>query len=166
MSVMGILMALAAPAYGRLIGSTRSGSANSELAASLNRARFEAASRRAHVVACPSEDQSHCDHTTQWHHGWIVFEDTDHNREHSSSEPVISISQAQYPGVAMLSSAGRMRVDYQPDGSAGGTNLTLTTCDRAADASAATSLFINNAGRIRSAPAAPDASAACLHVAQ
>ena len=166
MAIVAVLMALAAPSYGRLIGRSHVRTASSELAVSLNEARFAAAMRRAHVVACPSEDRSHCDRTTQWHHGWILFEDSNRDRDHSADEPVIGVSQAQRPGIAIVSTIGRMQIDYQPDGSAGGSNLTLTACDRMADAGAATSLIINNAGRVRSAPAAPDAAAACLHVAQ
>ncbi|MEO5558428.1 MAG: hypothetical protein ABIO49_01785, partial [Dokdonella sp.] len=68
-------------------------------------------------------------------------------------------------GVGILSTTGRLHVDYQPDGSAGGTNLTLTVCDRAAGAANASTLVVNQSGRIRRGAATADAAAACLAIA-
>ncbi|GAA0721227.1 GspH/FimT family pseudopilin [Dokdonella soli] len=164
-AILAVLLAIAAPAYGKLIGRTRGQTARSALDTALNQARLLAVDRGVHVVVCPSEDGEQCSRTTQWQHGWLVFTDLDHDGARSADEPIISVMQAQPPGVAILSTTGRLRVDYQPDGTVSGTNLTLTLCDRAAGAAAATSLVINRAGRIRRATAKPDAAAACLRTA-
>lgn len=164
-AVLAILLTLAMPGYAKLVGHTQATSARSALDASLNHARLAAVSRNAHVVACPSEDHQHCDRTTQWHHGWMVFADLDHNGQHSEAEPVLSAVQAQAAGVAILSTAGRVQVAYQPDGGSRGSNVTLTICDRAGGTSGAATLVINQAGRIRRGPAKTDAATACLHVA-
>lgn len=164
-AILAVLLALGAPAYGKLIGRTHGQTARSALNASLSQARMTAVSRSEHVVACPSEDQQTCTRTTQWHHGWLVFADLDHDRAHSADEPVITVQQALPAGVAILSTTGRLHVDYQADGSAGGTNLTLTICDRSGGAENATTLVINQAGRIRNGAASPAAAAACLRAA-
>jgi type IV fimbrial biogenesis protein FimT len=75
---------------------------------------------------------------------------------------VLEAAQALPEGVAILSTAGRTRINYQPDGSSPGTNITLTVCDsRGADR--ATALIINNAGRVRSGTPTAAAAAACVN---
>jgi type IV fimbrial biogenesis protein FimT len=162
-AILAILLMLAAPSYAKLIGHTQAQTARSALDTSLNQARLTAISRAAHVVACPSQDQRHCDRTTQWQHGWLVFADLDHDGMRSDAEPILSVVAAQPTGIAILSTAGRLQVDYQPDGGSRGSNLTLTICDRGGgDAS---TLVINQVGRIRRGAAKADAAAACLHSA-
>jgi type IV fimbrial biogenesis protein FimT len=164
-AIMAVLAAIAAPAYGTLIGRTRSQAARSELDTVLNQARIGAVTRRVRVITCPSEDGEHCARTVQWHHGWLVFADRDHDGAHSAGEPLLSRGQAQPDGVAILSTNGRQHVDYRPDGSAAGTNLTLTICDRAGGPAHATALVINQAGRIRDGVPGEAAVAACLRAA-
>ena len=163
-AVLAVMLTLAAPSYGKLIGRTHGRTAHNEIDTALNLARLTAVSQVKHVVMCPSSDGQQCAATTQWQNGWLVFADLDHDGAHSADEPVIRVAQAQPAGVAILSTTGRRRVTYQPDGSASGSNVTLTICDRVAGAENATSLVINQAGRVRSARATTAAAAACLNV--
>lgn len=164
-AVLAVLCTLAMPSYGKLIGRTHVRTARDALNGALNQARLAAVDRRTQVVICPSADQRQCDRTTQWQHGWIVFADIDHDRKRSDGDPLIAVAQAQPGGVAILTSGGRLIVDYHPDGSAGGSNLALTICDRAAGATDAMRLVVNNAGRARSDTPDPARTAACLRVA-
>ena len=164
-AIIAVLLTIAVPSYAKLTGRMQASSSRSALNASLNHARLAAISRTTHVVACPSEDQQHCDRTTQWQHGWIVFADLDHDGTRADREPVLNTVQAQAAGVAIVSTTGRLRVDYQPDGSAKGSNITLTLCDRASGASGATALVVNQAGRIRRGVASEAATGACLRTA-
>ncbi len=164
-AILAVLLTIAVPSYAKLTGHMQATSARSALNASLNHARFAAISRTSHVVACPSEDQQHCDRTTQWQHGWMVFADLDHDGKRSGTEPVLSIVQAQAAGIGILSTAGRVQVTYQPDGTSMGSNVTLTICDRASGASGAATIVISQAGRIRRGSASAGAATACLHVA-
>jgi len=67
----------------------------------------------------------------------------------------------RYCGHTILSTAGRVRVTYRPDGSSAGSNVSMTVCDqRGADQ--ATSIVINNAGRVRNGVPTPAAAAACM----
>lgn len=163
LAVLATLIAVAAPAFGKLIQRTEAQTSRSALTTALNTARIFAASKNAHVVVCPSADRQYCGHTTEWQHGWLVFIDADDDGLRDADEELLSVAEAQPDGVAILSTTGRTRIDYRPDGSATGSNVTFTLCDRrgSEDASA---LVINNAGRVRSAPATDAAAAACEQI--
>lgn len=160
LAVFGILTACAMPAFGNLISSTGARASRSNLITALNTARIFAASKTAHVVVCPSADGRYCGHTTEWQHGWLIFVDADHDDARDDGEELLAVGERQPEGVAILSTAGRTHVDYRPDGSATGSNVTFTVCDRrgAGDASA---LVINNAGRVRTGEPTAAAAAAC-----
>jgi type IV fimbrial biogenesis protein FimT len=160
LAVLGILTACAAPAFGSLISSTGARASRSNLITALNTARIFAASKTAHVVVCPSPDGRYCGHTTEWQHGWLIFVDADHDDLRDDSEELLAVGEKQPEGVAILSTAGRTHVDYRPDGSSTGSNVTFTVCDRRG-AGEASALVINNAGRVRAGEPTPAAAAAC-----
>ena len=160
LTVLAILIATAAPAFGNLLRSTEAQTSRSALTAALETARILAISRSTHAAVCPSADGQYCGHTTEWQHGWLVFVDADHDGSRDATEEIVSVSQAQPDGVAILTSAGRTHVGYRPDGSSPGSNVTFTVCD-ARGADRASSLVINNAGRVRSGQPSTAAAAAC-----
>ena len=162
-AVLAILVAAATPAFGNLIQNTESQTSRSTLTTALSTARILAISRTANVVVCPSSDQQYCGHTTEWQHGWLIFVDRDRDGARNANEEVLSVSDAQPEGVAILTTAGRTHVTYQPDGSSPGSNMTFTVCDRRGDG-LATSLVINNVGRVRSGTPTEAAAAACEDV--
>lgn len=164
-AILAVLVSVAAPSYGKLFGRTQTGPARAALSTALNLARMTAAARRSTVVVCPSDDLRTCTRTTQWHHGWIVFADRDRDGTRSGDEELLSVQQALPAGAAVVSTTGRMRVTYSADGFSPGSNLTLTACSRTAGPDAAIALIVNNAGRVRSAPASAAAAATCLQAA-
>ncbi len=163
-SIGAVLTTMALPSFTNLLQSGASRSVRSALSVSINQARIGAAMRGQQVIVCPSNDQVGCDHGSRWEHGWIAFVDSNHDNEHGLGEELIGVAQAQPKGVAILGSNGRQRIRYQADGSASGTNLTLTICDRRGPTAART-VVVNNAGRLRSGtPTASQASAACTAI--
>jgi len=160
LALAAILLATAAPAFGTLTARTESDVSRGTLVTALETARLLAISRSAHVVVCPSADQQYCGQTTEWQHGWIVFADLDHDGTRGVNEAILSVTQSGPNGVAILSGAGRKRIDFRPDGSSPGSNATFTLCD-ARGAAAAQAIVINNAGRLRIGKATPAAAAAC-----
>ena len=159
-AVAAVLCAVAMPSLSQLMQSSRACGAHNALVVALNLARSEAVSRQDDVVICPSTDQFHCDNSVMWQNGWIVFQDKDGDAVRDANEPLLSVSQAQ-TGVAIASTSGRRHVKYRYDGSAAGSNLTLTLCDPRGPAQA-TTIVINNAGRVRNGkPSANQAAAAC-----
>lgn len=164
LAILAITLSLAAPAFGALIEKTHVRTARSALAAALGTARISAVSRGLHVVVCPSRDQATCSGGIEWQAGWVVFADENRDRERQADEAVLSVGDALPPGTAVVGSIGRPRVSYRPDGSATGTNLTLTFCERSGRVEAST-LVVNNAGRVRSGSASPAQAAACADAA-
>ena len=162
--VISILSGLALPAFSNIGQSMASRSSSSAISVALSQARIAAVMRGDHVVACPSTDISSCSNSLIWHHGWIVFADRDHNRQRNDDEPLIAVAQAQARGVAIVSSIGRRTVRFERDGTAGGSNITFTMCDRRG-ATHASTLVLNNAGRLRKGTPNPSqAAAACAAI--
>ncbi len=164
-AILATLLTIGAPTWNGLFGRSQVGVARNALHAALSEARIAAVSRGMPVVVCPSFDQSSCTRSTQWQIGWIAFVDADHDMERGDDEPVLVVGQAGASGVTVLGSSGRPRIRFQPDGSASGTNLSLTVCERASGAQAASQLVLSNAGRARTGAPTPAQAAACLAVA-
>jgi len=122
----------------------------------LAQARVSAVERGRPVVACPASGER-CETTLFWHNGWILFEDTDQNGQHSSDEPLL-LSTPPSTDVRIGSSSGRQRIRYRPDGSSEGSNVTVTFCDRRG-ADKARTIVLSNAGRARSGGATPEQAA-------
>jgi len=159
-AVAAILCAMSAPALGSLIHGETSRASRNALVTSLNLARNMAATGHGHVVVCPSDDQRTCSRGAWWQHGWIVFEDKNGDGEHNADERLIESVQTQN-GLAILTSEARERVIYHADGSAPGTNLTFTFCDRYG-AKKASMVIVGNSGRPRQAGATDQQGAACM----
>lgn len=161
LAIIAILAGAALPATGNLIADAHSRNTRSALTVALNQARSRAIHTYAHVVACPTTDGQHCSGQTAWHHGWLVFDDTNRNGQLDEDEATMIHEQAQPAGQAVVSNVGRTRIRFRPDGSASGSNATFTFCDRRG-AEHASSIVINNAGRIRKGrPTAQAAGTAC-----
>ena len=158
--VLAVLVSVAMPAFGSLIGATNVRNARSSLSASLAEARITAVTKSRHVVVCPSLDQLTCTGDIHWENGWIVFLDGNRDAQRQADEIVTSVAQPQGAGTTIISTRGRTRAVYRPDGSATGTNLTLTFCDAKASTPPSV-LVINNAGRVRSGKASAAQAAAC-----
>jgi len=165
LAIIAVLATLAAPGFGTLIGRSQVRAARDVLTTSLNQARIAAVNRGGHVVACPSPGGGRCGHTTDWHPGWILFDDLDHDRSRSADEPLLAVAQVRTAGLAIVASSGRLAIDYRPDGSASGTNVTLTICDRHSGANGASTVVVSPSGRIRHGVATPAATSACLAAA-
>jgi type IV fimbrial biogenesis protein FimT len=159
-AVIGMLCAISLPALGSLTQRSQSRAANDTLVTALNLARSSAVNRGSEIVLCPSADQKHCDDGIWWQQGWIVFHDLDRNGTRNGDEAILSVVQAQHD-MAIASSVGRDHLIYRSDGSATGTNLTFTLCDRRGSAHAST-IVVSNSGRPRQGtPTKAQAAAAC-----
>lgn len=162
-AIIAILCTVSLPALGGLMRSEQSRSAHNALVASLNLARSTAVARGGEVVLCPSRSGTQCDDAIWWQAGWIVFADTNRDGQRETDEALVQVGQA-HAGIAIASSAGRRQVAYHSDGSAPGSNLTLTFCDTRGPSSAHT-IVVSNSGRIRGGKAsASQTAAACAGV--
>lgn len=165
LAIVAVLTTLAAPALGSLIGRSQARAARNVLVTSLNQARITAVNRGGHVVVCPSFDGERCARATVWRPGWILFADLDRDRARSADEPLLAVGQVRAAGVAIVATSGRVAIDYRPDGSAGGTNVTLTVCDRQSGANGASTVVVSPSGRVRHGVASAEGAVACLAAA-
>ncbi len=110
-AVLGIVAAIAAPSFGKMISHNRLVSSGNEMIAALQIARTEAISRRATTTFCPSNDGKTC--SGAMGSQWIVF--ATKNGENTSLRSV-----AANPKLAMKPSAnvtgGNMRITFTPSG--------------------------------------------------
>ncbi|TAH45905.1 MAG: prepilin-type N-terminal cleavage/methylation domain-containing protein [Gammaproteobacteria bacterium] len=164
LTILAVLSSIAFPSLNNLRQSAISRSARSDLTVAISQARSSAIMKQRRVVACPSSDLDQCAHSVDWHHGWMVFVDDNRDRKRDADEQIVAVGQALPNGVAIVGSRGRYQVSFQPDGTADGSNLTFTVCDRRGPAHAS-SLVMNNAGRLRKGTPSPaQAQTACAAI--
>jgi type IV fimbrial biogenesis protein FimT len=145
-ALLAIVTGLAVPAFTDLAQKQRIDSTANELVAHLNLARLHAVTRREVTLMCPSSDGIRCNDRNRWEDGWIVFRDPDRNRRIDAEADLLRVGSPS-KGI-LVDSAGRFRVRYQPDGTAGGSNLTLKICDRVRP-ERARAVIVSNPGRPR-----------------
>jgi type IV fimbrial biogenesis protein FimT len=77
-TLLAILLAIAAPNFQGMTASSRLTSASNELLGSLQQARAQAVRTGSRVTVCRSTNGAQCDTTAGvgWNRGWIVFQDT------------------------------------------------------------------------------------------
>lgn len=94
-SVMAILLALAAPSFRDFILNSRLTAQINDLVADISLARNEAASRGVRVTLCASADLDVCsDAGDAWESGRIVFIDTNTNGTRESTEPILKKTES------------------------------------------------------------------------
>jgi type IV fimbrial biogenesis protein FimT len=91
-AIIALLTTVALPTFRAFTQNNRSEVTSDLLVSSLNLARSEAFSRKKTVSICGlNEAQSECVNSTDWVHGWVVFEDTSANGLLDPSEIIIKI---------------------------------------------------------------------------
>ncbi|MDP3037356.1 MAG: GspH/FimT family pseudopilin [Rhodocyclaceae bacterium] len=114
LSVLAVLLGIAAPSFDNVALSSRLTSYANDLVASANLARSEAFKRNAIVKLCISANGADCA-TGGWQQGWIVLAGT----------TVIQAHPASPAGYQMTGSVST--IDFQPTG-IGSTQATITIC--------------------------------------
>lgn len=152
LAVAGTLTALAVPAFNQWTARTRITTQVNRLLTDLHLARSEAIKRGQPVVVCKSRDGRRCSGGGAWHHGWVVFVDSNHNHLMEPDESVLRVQGAQVGVETHLnaSGSGALRNHYlgfRPDGMSGKRG-TFTFCDPTAPA-LARSIIIYWTGRAR-----------------
>jgi len=127
-AILVIMTTLAVPGMSAQIQDSRANAALFEMFSTLSLARTEAIKRGYRVGLCPSNDGMSCSDTFSWENGWILFKDPD-----SNGMPDTANNQVVYHNVniniRILTTSGRRKVIYQPDGTVtGNSNMTMTFC--------------------------------------
>ena len=148
-SIVAIIAGIALSPMGALLERHRASAAASALVAHMQLARMAAVNHRRRVVLCPSSDGAGCDAGTDWGPGWLLFVDKDGNRQADATDEILRADpQPTSRHLRIVSSAGRQQLRYLPDGTSGGSNLTLSICSPGGELLAR--VIVNNVGRPRS----------------
>ena len=146
-SIMAILVTLGIPAFKDYALKQRLNAAVNALHSDLLLARSQAIHRDMQVTACPVDPTVGCAGSTEWSDGWIVFGDSNEDREYQDNEDVLRHGQGvEY--MAIHSSSGRTTIRFYPNGSAPGSNTSISFCGLGGPEKAR-KLVISNLGRVR-----------------
>lgn len=159
LAIASVLFGLALPAVSAGLEAARSSDARAELEASLVMASNHAAIAGVRGVLCPSHDDLACADTPDWSSGWLVFLDSNANRELESGERVLKRQPPLQGRVRLHTTVGRTRIVFQGNGGNAGSNATFTLCDGRGPGKAR-ALIMSNTGNLRDGPATADNLAA------
>ena len=146
LAIAAVIGSLAAPAMSELVARQRIDAAAHELVAHINLARLQAVTHAERVILCPSTNGAECTGLNRWDVGWIVFRDRDGNHRPDKDADLLRVGTALKR--LEVDSAGRILIRYQPDGTAGGSNLTIKLCDPERP-EIARAVIVSNPGRPR-----------------
>lgn len=158
LAIIAVLTTIALPSMGNILARSRLQSAQMDLIAGLQHARYIAISRGLPAIFCPSPDGSDCVRSSRWERGWLIAMDGDGDN-HPDHRAIVTGPHAPN-GMRLRSSTGRYRVRFHPDGSAVGTNLTITLC-QPGHLAQALNVIVSNAGRVRGEKASPAQARVC-----
>ncbi len=160
-AVLGILLAIALPAVSGAYGEADSKRILNALSTSITQARNGAINYDDDALLCTSNDGVSCSGSTEWHYGWIVGVDLDHDNNLDADDSLIEHVEPFNVPAHVFSTSGRSRLQFQPYGSNGGSNVTFTVCDRRGSAGAA-AYALNNYGQFHEVkPKADRVAQAC-----
>lgn len=148
-TIMGIILALAAPNYKIFVMNNLQATAMNEFIGFLNFARSEATKRGSIVRICRSSNGSSCSGTgVQWEDGWMVYQDIDDDDVRDAAEPILKVRAALDDSLEMRGNGNAVsRVRFNSRGFAPGYAASFTFCDGRGDA-AVKSLSIAITGRV------------------
>lgn len=127
-AILVIMATLAIPGMSAQIQNSRANAALFEMFSTLSLARSEAIKRGYRVGLCPSDDGTSCNNTFSWQDGWILFKDPDRNGLPDTANATIIYHNVNI-NIRILTTSGRRKVMYQPDGTVtGNSNMTMTFC--------------------------------------
>ena len=160
-AIVAILATFASRSVSAAVNASRSSSGVASLVATLTRASSSAANTGVKVVMCPSIDGENCIAGDHWEHGWIAFVATQGGSERRADDPIVFRQGALPPKVRLVSTAGRTRLHFQPNGGSVGSNVTFTFCDGRGPKKAS-AYAMGNAGHLHAtAPTPANVENAC-----
>lgn len=147
LSIASILLVAGAPSFQTFTQKQLMKAALNSLQNDLLMGRSEAVHLNTRVVTCPGTTAKGCTGKSLWNKGWIVFADVNGDRQFQSAETLVRRGHG-FDNIEITSSSSRKDVRFFPDGSAPGSNGSITFCGRGGPPMAR-KLVISNLGRIR-----------------
>jgi type IV fimbrial biogenesis protein FimT len=144
-----ILFSMVIPSYRTLTVRNLQASELHSMVHHFHLARSLSISKETHHVLCPSNGGERCTNTTNWSHGYILYEDANQNRSRDQNEPLQAAHQPMHDRrIEIESTEHRRYVVYRGDGRPSGHDLTLTICDTD-NRIPPKAVIVNNLGRLR-----------------
>lgn len=156
--VAATLFCVALPSMGRLSTQYGLATAQLDLISSLKHARYLAITSGRATLLCPSTDGRQCVSDTHWEHGWALgsYRSTRANQLDGAPRLV----STGYANLLVVSTEGRTRIRFQPDGTAGGSNTTFVLC-RPGHPTDALALTVSLGGRVAASKAGAAQASLC-----
>lgn len=145
--VVTVVAGMATPSIAAMVRNNQLASSVNLLMGTLQMARAEALKARSIVLVCPGDPEHGCSNSLNWHQGWIIVHRPNAAGQPDAGSRIVAVQQA-IRGISIQSSKSRRRVQFRPDGSARGSNLSLRFCVTG-QPSAERALVVNNSGRAR-----------------
>jgi type IV fimbrial biogenesis protein FimT len=149
LAVISILALNIYPNLSNLIARERSTILTNTLAGALAYARSEAIKQNTTILTCQSNNGSECHKSENWHNGWIIFTDTNKNKQRDPEEMLLRVyaaadnsTQATFSG----SSGIKHYVKYKATGRAS-PNGSFLICN--SNIRVGKALIIASSGRVR-----------------
>ncbi len=135
-TVVGILMAIAAPSFRYVTTANRASSEINALLGDMQMARGEAMKEGQFVTICASIDGATCAGITAWDRGWIVFSDAPPLTTLEVGDTIVKIQRPFSSGDALASNHGISAITFNREGVAWnlGQGFTFTLQDSSANA--------------------------------
>jgi type IV fimbrial biogenesis protein FimT len=146
-SVLAILVSLGVPAFQAFSLKQSMSSAINALHNDLLVGRSHAINRTTQVVSCPGNPYRGCTGFGNWSDGWIVFDDPNADQAFQDGETILRHGQ-KVENLVILGSSGRSNIRFYPNGTAPGSNGSISFCGLGGPEKAR-KLVISNLGRIR-----------------
>ena len=103
------------------------------------------------TLLCPGREATGCATALDWHQGWLVFSDSNGDRDYQADEPLLRVGQPP-DAVSITNSTARRRLRFLANGTAPGSNTTLRLCTPA-DPARGRRITLSNSGRVMSVKA-------------
>ncbi|QSI75637.1 GspH/FimT family pseudopilin [Niveibacterium microcysteis] len=115
-TILGILLALAAPSFSDVLARQRIAGAASDLSSDLMLARIEASRRGGRVSLCPSADGVACGAVGDWSRGWIVFSDPDGDGVIAAATDIVRTRRIESPQIRIAVTGAPLSTTFQMTG--------------------------------------------------
>jgi type IV fimbrial biogenesis protein FimT len=146
-SIAAVLMMVGIPTFEEFRHKQRMTASISLLHSQIIFARDQAIKLNTNVIACPGNLHSGCSQSNNWTDGWIVFGDLNNDQQFSELESLYRYEPA-LEEIMVVGNSGRQQLNFYGNGSAPGSNGSITFCDQRGPTKAR-KLVISNVGRIR-----------------
>lgn len=147
-SIVAILLVLGVPALQDFGMRQRMNAAVNVLHTQLELARHDAIQFNALVVICPGDGVAGCTNANDWSGGWIIFNDLNGDGAYQHGQDSLQTIEPGLENIWIYGNSAQSLVRFQSNGSAPGSNSTITFCDQRGPGYAR-KLVISNTGRIR-----------------